>query len=137
MSRFKNKLGGVTGTGGEGNLIFVRPADLDRASFTGIVAEGEFVEAFPNKFDENKHDFKIVADTKFVIKGVDSKGAEYVREVAEGDTLVINGAGNLDYLMSRVSPGELCQINYLGKNEIESGKRKGTMAHTFQIAYGE
>ena len=136
MSRFKNKAGGVT-TNSNRNLVFVKAADLFRAEFTGIVAEGEFVEALPNKFDETKHDFKIVADTKVSFKGVDKDGAEYVKEVAEGDTLVVNGAGNLNYLMTKLSPGELCQISYLGKNEIASGKRKGTMAHTFEVAYGE
>ena len=133
MSRFKNKAGNSE----EGSLVFVKPADLARAEFTGVVAEGEFAEALPNRFDEDKHDFKIIADTSLKFSGVDKDGTKYTKEVNPGDTLVVNGAGNLNFLMRKVSPGELCQIVYEGKREIARGQRKGTLAHTFEVAYGE
>lgn len=131
MSRFSKSAGGSGG-----GLKFIKPADLARAEFKGIVAEGEFLEALPNQFDDRKNDFKIKVDTLIKVKGVDKEGNSYEESVAEGDTVIVNGAGNLNYLMKKVAPGELCQIEYLGKNEIESGKHKGTLAHTFKLAYG-
>lgn len=135
MSRFSKKAGGRVGGGEGGNLIFVKPADLARAEFTGVVAEGELVGSFPNNFDETRDDFKILADVDLKIEGVDGKGDRYVREINKGDTLVINGAGNLNYLMKSIGPGELCQISYFGKKEIEKGKMKGMLAHTFEVMY--
>ena len=136
MSRFKNKAGGPA-AGSGGDLVFIKPADLARAKFTGVVAEGEFVEALPNRFDEDKFDFKIIVDTPLKVTGEDRDDEPYSQEIAKGDTVVVNGAGNLNWLMQKVSPGELCQITYSGKNEIQKGARKGTLAHTFEVAYGE
>jgi len=135
MSRFTKKAGG-SGNGEEGGaLVFVKPADLARAEFTGIVAEGTFLEAVPNNYDETRDDFKILADVAFTLKGIDKDGDLYTKDVAKGDTLVINGAGNLNYLMKSVSPGKLCQINYNGKTEIEKGKFQGKLAHNFEVMY--
>lgn len=134
MSRFKNQAGGESG---ENALVFIRPADLARAEFTGVVAEGEFCEVLPNRYEETKNDFKILADVAFTVKGMDKDGVEYTKEVNPGDTVVINNAGNLGYLMSKVTIGELCQVSYAGKKEIAKGPRKGTLAHTFGVAYGE
>lgn len=131
--KFSRKSGGETSEGS--NLVFVKPADLSRAGFSGVVAEGEFVETLPNRFDETRHDFKIVADTPLKIEGVDKDGQKYVKEVNVGDIIIVNGAGNLNYHMKPVSLGELCQITYNGKAEIAKGKMKGTLAHTFQVAY--
>ena len=127
MSRFTKKAGGESS---EGNLIFVKPA-----GFTGIIAEGQLVGTLPNRFDESRDDFKILADAKIELEGVDSKGAKYVLEVAEGDTLVVNGAGNLNHLMKSVGTGNLCQISYFGKKEISKGDKKGMLAHTFEVMY--
>lgn len=135
MSRFNKKAGGSSESSEGGRLVFVRPSDLARANFTGVVAEGTFDEAITNQFNEEKDDFKIVADTSFIIKGEDSKGEKYETEVSKGDTVVVNGAGNLGYLMKEVSPGTLCQISYQGKNEIKKGPRKGTLAHSFEVLY--
>lgn len=134
MSRFKNKAGNSENSG-EGRLIFIRPADLARAGFSGVVAEGRFEEAMQNKFDESKEDFKIVADVKILVKGEDKNGNTYEEDINPGDTVVVNGAGNLNYFMREVSPGDLCQINYLGKLEIKKGERKGTLAHNFEVYY--
>ena len=140
MSRFKNKVGALSGSssGGssEGALVFVKPADLDRAEFNGVVAEGEFVEAIPNRFDDNKNDFKILADVQFSVTGKDRDGKPYTKLVEPGDTVIVNGAGNLGYGMREVSPGDLCRIIYRGKNEISKGPRKGTLAHSFEVEWG-
>ena len=130
--RFPNKAGG-----GGNSTVFIRPADLARAGFTGVVAEGEFVEALPNRFEEDKNDYKIIADAEFVVKGEDKDGKKYEKAVKPGDTLIVNTGGNLGWLMKEVSPGFLCQIVYEGKQEIASGQRKGTLAHTFKVGYGE
>lgn len=133
MSRFTNRAGG---SDSEGNsLTFIRPADLGRAEFRGVIAEGVFVGSLQNPRDEDKLDFKIEADTDLEIRGVDREGNEILTSVKSGDTLVVNGAGNLGYLMKEVSPGTLCQINYLGKQPIKKGPRKGTEAHTFEVMY--
>lgn len=118
---------------GDSSLIFVKPADLSRAGYTGVVAQGEFVEALPNKFDESKNDFKFVSEIEYEINGMDSNGKSYTTTINEGDTLIINAAGNLNYYMKQISPGNLCQILYKGKNEIEKGERKGMLAHNFDV----
>ena len=132
MSKFTKKAGVESS---EGNLVFVRPTDLARAGFTGVVAEGELAGMTPNRYDENKQDFKIVADTEFKVEGVDKEGKKYIKEVNAGDTLIINAAGNLEYLMKSVGIGNLCQISYFGKKEITKGNYKGTLAHTFEVMY--
>lgn len=129
--RFKTKVAAEAGEGGK--LVFVKPADLSRSNFTGVIAEGQFVSSMPNSYDESKTDFKIVADVAFKFSGVDKDGDRYDIDVEAGDTLVINGAGNLGYFMKQVPVGELCQIKYNGKKEMTSGPRKGTLAHNFDV----
>jgi len=121
--------------GGDGSLIFVKPADLARAGFNGVVAEGKFLTATPNQFDDSKEDFKIEADVELELEGKDNEGNNYIINVGPGDTLIINGAGNLNYLMKSVGPGDLCQINYFGKKEIAKGQHKGKLAHSFEVMY--
>lgn len=130
MSRFTEKVGGGSG---EGSLVFVKPADLSRAGFTGVIAEGTFLEALPNRFSEDTFDFKLKVDVDLEVEGKNKDGAAYKTAIGAGDTLIVNGAGNLNYLMKNIAPGELCQITYLGKKEIAKGDRKGTLAHTFEV----
>ncbi len=132
MSRFKTKAGSSEG----GALKFVRPAALNRAGFEGVIAEGEFVEALPNQFNDSINDFKFVVDTSLAIKGVDKDDEPYAIELSPGDTVVVNGAGNLNYLMKEVGAGELCQITYNGKIVIANGNMQGKEAHNFAVAYG-
>jgi hypothetical protein len=130
-NRFKHKSGST-----DQSIVFVKPADLSRANFTGILVEGEFVESLPNQYDDSKLDFKIIADTKTKIVGVDKDEDRYEREIGEGTTVVVNGAGNLNFVMKNVGPGDLCQIAYNGKVVIQGGPRKGKEAHNFEVAYG-
>ena len=135
MSKFNNKAGGASGNDG-GELVFVKPADLARSGFTGIVAEGELLDTLPNRFNEDKVDYKILLDSSIEFTGEDKDGDAYTQRAEAGDTVIVNGAGNLNYLMDKnVAVGSLVQITYQGKNEIQKGKRAGTMAHTFEIAY--
>lgn len=128
--RFSNRAGG-----GDGSVVFIRPSDLARAGFTGVVAEGEFIEALPSRYEEGKHDFKVIADTELIVRGENNKEEKYEKIIKPGDTLVVNQGGNLGYLMSEVGPGTLCQIKYNGMNTIEKGTRKGTKAHAFEVLY--
>lgn len=100
--------------GKEGKSIeFVRPSQLAKDEFTGVIVEGTFIEALPNHYDETKNDFKF--------------------EKEDGSIVVINAAGNLGYRMRDVNPGDFCRVEYLGKKEIESGKMKGKSAHSFEV----
>lgn len=96
-----------------GEIRFVRPSELANEAFTGVVVEGEFVEAVPNPLDDTKNDFKFVTE--------------------EGETVIVNHSGSLAYRMKFVSPGDFCQVNYLGKSEIKSGRMKGKSAHNFEV----
>ncbi len=131
-SRFTKKAGSE---GGDGSLVFVKPADLARAGFNGVIAEGTFLQSMPNQFDDSKEDFKIQVDVEIELEGKDNNGNTYLTKVNAGDTLVINGAGNLNYLMKSVGPGNLCQINYFGKKEIAKGPHKGKLSHSFEVMY--
>lgn len=95
------------------SIKFVRPSELAKEGFEGVIVEGTFIESFPNHFDNAKLDFKF--------------------EQEDGSILVINGAGNLGYRMKEVIPGDFCQVTYLGKKEITTGKMQGRSAHNFEV----
>ena len=105
------KPGNTESTGG--SIEFIRPKKLSDEGFEGVLFEGTYLESIPNKYDENKNDFKF--------------------EKEGGDVVIINGAGNLGYRMKEVSPGDYCQVTYEGKKEITSGKYKGTPSHSFDV----
>lgn len=70
----------------------------------------------------------------YLEKQVDQKfgGLRHKLETAEGITIV-NGTGQLDYLLGNVEPGNMVRIVYQGKTKIGSGERKGTLAHQFEL----
>ena len=96
-----------------GEIKFVRPSQLARENFEGVVVEGTFVEALKNPFDDSKLDYKF--------------------ETEEGGTVILNHAGGLAYQMAAVNPGTFCRVSYLGKKEITSGKMKGREAHNYEV----
>lgn len=96
-----------------GKLNIVRPSALASEGFTGTVVEGIYEGSVPNKFDENKKDYKIRAEN--------------------GDLTIINETGSLRYQMEKVTVGSLVQINYNGKTKIESGKLAGKGVHNFEV----
>lgn len=98
----------------ESNITFVSASKLSEAGTTGVVAEGIYVGPKTNPNFPEKTDFEL--------------------ETEDGATLIVNGAGNLGSQMKSVSPGDLIQISYLGKNEMKKGKYKGKLAHNFEIA---
>lgn len=127
-SRFKNEAG-------KGDLIFIKPADLFRAEFKGVAVEGLLISSQPNGLNPNVLDFKLEADTDLVVEGVDKDGKRYTTSINSGDTVIVNGAGNLNYLMKDVNPGGLCQISYNGKVLLSKGPQKGKEAHNFKVMY--
>ncbi len=96
-----------------GNLKFISAKKLFDDGITGIVAEGTFEAALENRFEETKFDYKIVTD--------------------DGETLILNSAGSLNYQMDKVAIGSYVRISYNGKSEIKSGKMKGKEAHNFLV----
>lgn len=99
------------------NLEFIRPSKLTDEDVNKVLVEGLFIESLPNHFDNSKLDFKF--------------------EKEDGSAVILNGAGNLGYRMKSVSPGQLVQITYQGKQEIQNGKMKGRKAHNFDVLIGE
>lgn len=98
-------------------IEFIRPSKLSDEDNGKVLVEGTFLESLPNHYDETKSDFKF--------------------EIENGGSVIINGAGNLGYRMKEVSPGQLVQITYQGKQEIQTGKMKGRFAHNFDVLIGE
>lgn len=102
---------------GSETINFIRPSKLTDDDVNKVLVEGVFIETLPNHYDSTKVDFKI--------------------EKEDGSIAVINGAGNLNYRMKSISPGDLVQITYCGKQEIAQGKFKGRLSHNFEVLIGE
>lgn len=94
------------------SLTFIKPSKLAEENVTGTILEGVFVAAIDNQMT-GKQDYKF--------------------ELADGNLVVLNGAGNLGYQMKSVTPGSLTRIDYLGKSVIKSGPREGKEAHGFKV----
>ena len=64
-------------------------------------------------------------------------GQKIVHEIAtpEGAKL-LNGTGQLNKSMGFLEPGDTVKIVYHGKKMLETGERKGTMAHQWQVQRG-
>lgn len=103
--------------GAAASIEFIRPSRLTTEDNGNVLVEGTFIESLPNSFDNSKLDFKFENDL--------------------GNTIIINGAGNLGYRMRNVNPGQIVRVTYEGKQEIMSGKMKGRQAHNFDVEIGE
>lgn len=108
--KLKTVLGGE-GTGG--NIKYIRASELADNNVTGVVAEGIYEGTLPNRFDENKTDFKIKA--------------------IDGGVLVLNHTGSLANQLNRVSAGSYVRISYAGKQAMKKGKMAGKLAHSFIV----
>ena len=95
-------------------LTFIRPSQLAEEEVKGVILEGTYLESMPNPFDNEKLDFKF-------------------SDLKKGNTVIINGAGNLGYQMRDISEGSVVQVSYNGKKEIKAGKMIGRMAHDFSV----
>lgn len=66
-------------------------------------------------------------ETKFGIK------TNYKIDTDNG-LVVVNGAGNLGFLMKQIEPGSRIKIEYNGKTPMKKGNYKGTPAHDFSVS---
>lgn len=106
----------LEGTGDLNRLVIVRPSKLAEGGITGTVAEGIYMGTTPNKFEEDKNDFRINGDT---------------------EDFILNSAGSLASQLARVEVGSYVQVNYLGKVKAMKGKAAGKMVHNFQVLVEE
>lgn len=90
-------------------ITYLKPAELIDQPVVGT-----FVESFEQ---ETKYGLK----TNFKIQ-------------TEEGLIVLNGNGNLTSKMSRVNPGQIVKIEYLGKSPMKSGKYAGTPAHNYEVS---
>lgn len=107
-------------SGSKGNVSFVSAKKLADAGTTGVVAEGTY-------------EGRVEEQTKFGLK------SNVKIRAANGDLIIVNDAGNLDYRMSQaidqgLEIGGAIQISYLGKTPMNSGPYKGTLSHSFDVA---
>lgn len=100
----------VSGLDGAG-ITFVRPSKLEGAQT--IITEALYLGSTPNQFDAAKSDYKF--------------------ENEDGSLVVINGAGNLNYAMKKVSVNSIVTVEYLGKQTIKKGPLKGKESHNFNV----
>lgn len=104
----------VLGAGNENQkpLRIVRPSILAKDNIQGVVAEGIYKGTTPNRFDEDKMDFRI-----------DGEKEDYI----------INSAGSLASQLAKVDVGTYVQIQYAGKRKAKSGAAEGKMVHNFLV----
>lgn len=93
-----------------GNLTFIRPSQLAEAGTTGVILQGIYVGSQANQLNPEKLD--------------------YAFETADGGKTIVNGTASLAGQMSKVSEGDLVQIEYLGKTKTKNGKQ----AHRFVVS---
>jgi hypothetical protein len=94
-----------------GELKFINFKKLNDAGTTGVVAEG------------------IYESSKVVEGGLYGPKTEYAIRADDGTLQIVTEAGGLKGQMAKVDTGSYIQITYLGKQAMESGPRKGQLAH--------
>jgi hypothetical protein len=58
---------------------------------------------------------------------------KYSIEQGDGETIIVNGCGHLDFLMKGVKPPTKVRITYRGMEKMEKGKMIGKMVHRFGL----
>jgi hypothetical protein len=114
--KWKPALANASGNN-ESPLKFIRPSELAEAGTTGVIAQGTFLKAVPNKLDDRKNDFYVALE--------------------DGTTAVLNSSGSLENQMRNVKPGSLIQVIYSGMKEIKTGKLAGKSVHEFKVNVAE
>lgn len=95
------------------DIKFISAKRLLDEGLTGVVAEGIFEEALPNRYDDSKLDYRLVTD--------------------DGGVIILNHNGSLAYQMNLVQPGSYVRISYDGMKEIKKGAMAGKQAHQFNV----
>lgn len=90
-----------------GATTYIKPKDLK----AGTTISGLYRGSFEDKYEKLNHRI----------------------EQADGTQKVINGTGQLNALLAKVSEGTKVDVVYKGKSAIASGEFKGTMAHNFEV----
>lgn len=95
------------------NLKYVTYKD---AKAGDVLATGKVIAKTENKYNAKNHDWHI--------------------KPGDGPTLVLFGAGHLEWGMSTVEMGDFVQVTYLGKEAIDNDGHKfnGQAAHNFDVA---
>lgn len=79
-----------------------------------VLVYGKYIGRSPNKFGKENFDFK------------PNEG---------GPTVCLNHSGHLAYLLETyVSPGDVVEIKYMGKEKLEKGPYKGKESHQFELS---
>jgi hypothetical protein len=61
-------------------------------------------------------------------------GRNHVIKAEDGETLILNSAGQLNFLLaSQVSLGDYIRVDYDGKEILKTGRMKGKEAHSFVL----
>lgn len=90
-----------------GATTYIKPKDLK----AGATIAGVYRGSFEDKYEKLNHRL----------------------EQADGSQKVINGTGQLNALLAKVTEGTSIEVVYKGTNTITSGQYKGTKAHTFEV----
>lgn len=80
---------------------------------------GEFIETYIDDYDKNAYVFKCL-ESDFGWK--------------EGETVVLNANGALEYNLAGISRGTIVQVVYEGVGIGEKGKYKGKEFHKLEVA---
>lgn len=88
--------------------VYVKPSQMKVGDFV----EGVFTETQTDeKYDTLKH---------------------FLRQ-DDGSFKVINGSGQLNFIMSKIAPGTKIRVVFEGKKKLDSGKFKGTEANQWKV----
>lgn len=95
-----------------GELVIVRPSELAKSGKTGLVAQGVFEKAEPNKFNPANKDY-------------------FVRDAANDTLYIINSTAVLAGQMEQLDPkdGTEVEITYAGMKKAKNGKS----FHDFEV----
>jgi len=93
---------------GRGNRTYVNFKDCVEGQ---ILAEGNYMGTIDGKY-----------------------GPQHLVRKADGDEVVVNNSGHLDYLIkTNIEKGDFIQIRYDGKTELTKGKYAGKLSHQFIV----
>lgn len=93
---------------GGGNITFVKPNSLEKGQVFGNLT---YLESKKDRFDKPGHKFKTI----------------------DGNVMVFNSSGSLDYKIGLLTPGDVIDIVYLGKEVLKGGKYAGKEFHSFEV----
>lgn len=125
----------------EGNTATARTFKSVNGKALGEAAQGNISFASASKlYKEGKVDVIMaegVLEATKMVEGNYGVKPQYSIRSENGDLILVDGFGSLDSQMKKVNPGTYVQITYLGKDEVKTGPRKGTLAHRALVGIAE